>query len=216
VAKAWLRRAYGGGAGGVLPKGRVEMTELSEMSLDELWELFPIILKAHNPLYKNWYEAEKKKIFEKISAENIFRINHIGSSAVEGLISKPTVDILLEIDGGCNIAQLTENLNAIGWGLMRRENDPMKIVFNKGYTPNGFAEKVFHLHVRYAGDYDELYFRDYLAAYPNVADEYGKIKINLQKNFANNRDGYTAAKADFVARYSNAAKQEFPNRYKPK
>lgn len=32
------------------------MKELSEMTLEELWQLFPIILKEHNPKYKEWYE----------------------------------------------------------------------------------------------------------------------------------------------------------------
>ena len=31
---------------------------------------------------------------------------------------------------------------------------------DKGYTENGFADKVYHIHLRYAGDNDELYFRD--------------------------------------------------------
>ena len=26
----------------------------------------------------------------------------------------------------------------------------------------GFADKVYHIHLRYAGDNNELYFRDYL------------------------------------------------------
>ena len=34
--------------------------ELSEMTLEELWELFPIILKEHNRDYKSWYEMARK------------------------------------------------------------------------------------------------------------------------------------------------------------
>ncbi len=33
---------------------------LSEMSLEELWMLFPIILEEHNPMWKEWYLEEKK------------------------------------------------------------------------------------------------------------------------------------------------------------
>lgn len=190
--------------------------QLSEMSLKELWKLFPILLEAHNPQYKDWYEIERQIILNKIKPENIIRINHIGSSAVTGLISKPTVDILLEVDGCCAATQLIDNLCAIGWVLMWQENDPMKLTFNKGYTPDGFAEKVYHLHVRYAGDWNELYFRDFLIAHSDVADEYGKIKMSLWKDFKNDRDGYTEAKSNFVLQYSKAAKQEFQDRYKLK
>ena len=190
--------------------------QLEEMTLEEMWELFPIILKEHNPQYINWYEDEKQSILNIAKSENIIRINHIGSSAVVGLISKPTVDILLEIDGCCDVTRLTNSLNEIGWGVMQQENDPLKIKFCKGYTPDGFAERVFHLHVGYIGDWNELYFRDYLIAHPDVAAEYGKIKLSLLKNLEHDRDGYTKEKTDFVLKYTNAAKQEYPNRYKPR
>lgn len=40
----------------------------------------------------------KFRLRDAIGEENILRINHIGSTCVKGLIAKPTVDILLEID----------------------------------------------------------------------------------------------------------------------
>ena len=190
--------------------------QLHEMSNEELWELFPIILREHNPQYKDWYEFEKQSILEKIKADDIVRINHIGGSAVEGLLAKPTIDILLEIEDGCNTARLTADLEAIGWGLIKRENDPMLLMFVKGYTPDGFAEKVYHLHVKYFGDWSELYFRDYLAAHPDTAAQYSELKRNILEKYKHDRDGYTYAKTDFIAKYSSAAKQEFQNRYKPK
>ena len=188
--------------------------QLSEMSLEELWELFPIILKEHNPKYVEWYNVEKQRLLNSIDTENIIRVNHIGSSAVAGLISKPTIDILLEIDGCCSISQLVDNLNSIEWVLMSQENDPMKLVFNKGYTPDGFLEKTYHLHVRYAGDWSELYFRDFLKAHPDVAAKYGQLKLSLWKKYEHDRDGYTEAKSEFIHMYTNAAKQEFRDRHK--
>lgn len=188
----------------------------SEMSDEELWELFPIILKEHNPQYKDWYEIEKQRILEKIKPDDIARINHIGSSAVEGSLSKPTIDILFEIDGCCDVTQLIADLEVIGWGLINRGNDPMSLSFVKGYTPDGFAEKVYHLHVKYLGNWNELYFRDYLIAHSNVTAEYGELKRCLREEYEHNRDGYTDAKSDFIVKYSNAAKQEFQNKYKPR
>lgn len=173
--------------------------ELSEMSLEELWELFPIILKEHNPNYKEWYEIEERQLFSCIKKQDIKRINHIGSSAVEGLISKPTVDILLEVDNNCDITRLIEILKMNNWVLMSSEHEPdLKIVFNKGYTPDGFAEKVYHLHVRYLGDWNELYFRDYLLDHADVAVQYGNLKLSLWKEYEHNRDGYTEAKSEFI------------------
>lgn len=40
-----------------------------------------------------------------------------------------------------------------------------------GIHGTGFAEKVFHLHMRYWGNNDELYFRDYMNDNPMIAKE---------------------------------------------
>ena len=41
-----------------------------------------------------------------------------------------------------------------------------------------------------------------------LAVAYETLKMNLWKRFEYDRDGYTAAKTDFVARYTNLAKSE--------
>ena len=189
--------------------------DLSELSLEELWTLFPIILKEHNPNYKDWYEEEKQRIISNVEPKSIVRISHIGSTAVEGLVAKPTVDILLEIDGACGVSEVAEVLENLGWGLMSQSADPVKLSFNKGYTPRGFADRVYHLHVRYFGNWSELYFRDFLIAHPDVAREYERLKRKLWKQYEHDRDSYTEAKTDFIKRYSDMAKVEFNNRYLP-
>ena len=94
---------------------------------------------------------------------------------------------------------------------MSRDKDRM--VYNKGYTMNGFAEKVFHLHIRLRGDNDELYFRDYLIENQDVAKEYEKMKLLLWKKFEYNRDAYTENKTDFVKKYTLKAKNIYRDRY---
>lgn len=189
---------------------------LAEMSLKELWELFPIILKEHNPKYKEWYESEEQQLLSCNKNQDIKRISHIGSTAVEGLIAKPTIDILLEVGKYCDITKLIESLKVKNWGLMSSAYEPdLRLAFNKGYTPDGFAEKVYHLHIRYSGDWDELYFRDYLLDHPDVAIQYGNLKLSLWKEFEHNRDGYTAAKTEFITRYTQKAKCEYGGRYIP-
>lgn len=189
------------------------MKELSEMSLEELWNLFPIILKKHNPKYKIWYDIEKKDLIKEFGA-NILRINHIGSTAVPGLIAKPTVDILMEISLNSNLDEVKEKLLSMGWLLMNSTNNPkFRQTYNKGYTKMGFAEKVYHLHVRYKDDWNELYFRDYLIEEPKSAREYEKLKLNLWKKFEHNRDAYTNAKSDFVLTTTEKARKKYGSRY---
>ena len=78
---------------------------------------------------------------------------------------------------------------------------------------DGFAEQVFHLHLRYAGNNNELYFRDYLNEHPQAAKEYEELKLRLWKEYEHNRDGYTEAKAEFVKRYTDQAKILYGSRY---
>ena len=189
---------------------------LSEMTLEELWELFPIILREHNPKYKEWYFNEKENIEKAVGVNIIERISHIGSSAVTGLISKPTVDILLEVSCNSNIDNLKLILKNAGWTLMAFDNkSDFKMSFNKGYTPDGFAEKVFHLHVRFFGDWDELYFRDYLMIHKDVAKKYGELKQQLKKKYEHDRDGYTEAKTEFIKKWTKQARKDFDKRYLP-
>lgn len=91
-------------------------------------------------------------------------------------------------------------------GYICMSQNAERLSFNKGYTEKGFAEKVFHLHLRFIGDNDELYFRDYLIEHPDIAREYEKLKLTLWKKFEHDRDGYTSAKAEFVQKYTNEAK----------
>jgi GrpB-like predicted nucleotidyltransferase (UPF0157 family) len=69
--------------------------------------------------------------------------------------------------------------------------------------------------LRYLSDWDELYFRDYLIVYPEVAEKYGDLKKSLEAEYKNNRDGYTEAKADFIKRYTVKARKELKEKYLP-
>ncbi|MFA5676722.1 MAG: GrpB family protein [Christensenellales bacterium] len=191
------------------------MKELKDMSLEELWELFPIVFKGHNPEYKTWFDEEKKNLVYLFNDYDICRINHIGSTSVNGLTAKPIIDILLELDhqyDGNTIIRLLQNN---GWIVMARDDTTKIIGLNKGYTPSGFAEKVFHLHIKPSGDWDELYFRDYLRKYPDVVQKYETLKWALKRQFEYNRDAYTHAKTDFIREQTLKARAEFGGRYLP-
>ncbi|MBX8938876.1 GrpB family protein [Enterococcus gilvus] len=192
------------------------MKNLEEMTLEELWELFPIILKEHRAEYADWYEEEQQNLTKLLAEFEIQRINHIGSTSVEGLIAKPIVDILLELPEGYDLEKVTALLQKAGWILMIKDKEKQTLDLNKGYTPAGFAEKVYHLHVRALGDWDELYFRDYLQKYPEAARQYEELKLLLKEKYEHNRDAYTDAKTEFVEKYSQKAREEFGTRYMAK
>lgn len=190
------------------------MEGLKDLTNEELWQLFPIILSESKSYWRDYYRAEEKLLVETIGFENISRVNHIGSTAVPNLLAKPTIDILLEINNNMNIERLINIIESIGYIYSYQPERPAPhMMFMKGYTLKGFEEKVFHLHIRYLGDWDELYFRNYLMQYPEVAKQYGQLKLELKDMFQHDRDAYTEAKANFIRKYTNLARKEFPNKY---
>ncbi|MCH5156872.1 MAG: GrpB family protein [Clostridiales bacterium] len=176
--------------------------KLSEMTLEELWQLFPIILTEHNACWKDCYAEEAANLEILLPKGSI--ITHIGSTAVKGIWAKPIVDILVEVVKNINLTDVAVTLQNNGW--IKMSESEQRISLNKGYAEKGFAEKVFHLHLRYIGDNDEIYFRDYLNAHPEIAKEYETLKLKLWKNFEHDRDAYTSAKGEFVAKYTALAK----------
>lgn len=183
--------------------------KLSEMSLEELWQLFPIILTRHQDCWKKWYLEEETLLKKNIL--QVERISHIGSTAIPTIWAKPIVDILVEVHKESNLFDYKDSIANNGYICMSQSEDG--ISFNKGYTENGYAERVFHLHLRYVGDNNELYFRDYLIEQPDIAKEYEKLKLSLWKEYEHNRDAYTNAKTEFVKKYTEKAKAFYGNRY---
>lgn len=183
--------------------------QLNQMSNQELWQLFPIVLTDHQPDWKARYLMEKTVIEKAVGRENIVKISHIGSTSVPGLIAKPTIDILLEVPKDADLDALVVHLGEEGYFFDAQPQNPAPhMMFLKGYTPRGFEGQTFHLHVRYPGDYDELYFRDYLVSHPDAAAEYGRLKQELARQYRHDRDGYTDAKGEFVRKVTALAREE--------
>ena len=185
--------------------------KLNEMSIEELWQLFPIFLVKHNEKWKSWFDIEKKIILSIIPSDIEIRISHIGSTAVPNIYAKNIVDILLEVNNLEEIQNVKKVLVDNGYILMSEEE--VRVSLNKGYTENGFAEKVFHLHIRLFGDNDELYFRDYLIENPDVARAYEELKLSLWKKYEHDRDGYTNAKGEFIKKNTQIAKEVYKVKY---
>ena len=185
------------------------MKKLSEMSNEELWRLFPIIITEYNEDWPKFYNEEKLHIEKAIGVENIFRINHYGSTSIPGMIAKPTIDILLEVFEHVENGHIIRKMEEIGYIYSPQVNNPPPhMMFLKGYTSEGFKGQAYHVHVRYPGNWDELYFRDYLISNPDLAKRYGELKLELKKIYEFNRDGYTEAKSEFIKEVTQMAKNE--------
>ncbi len=173
------------------------------MTLDELWQLFPIVLVPYNPCWKEWADDEIDQL-KRLLSDCSPVIHHIGSTAIPDIKAKPIVDILVEITHNENLSRLRDTMENAGYICMSSSSS--RLSFNKGYTSAGYAERVFHIHIHLKGDNDEIIFRDYLRENPDVAHEYELLKMSLLPQYSHDRDKYTEAKTEFVRRVTALAK----------
>lgn len=130
-------------------------------------------------------------------------IHHVGSTAVPGLESKPVIDILVGVRSLDESRACFEPLAGLGYLYAPYLPEEMHW-FCKPHP----SCRTHHLHLvpvdsrRYA---DELAFRDCLRGDPGIAAEYLALKRDLARRFANDREGYTEAKSDFVNRVRSRA-----------
>jgi len=171
--------------------------ELKDMSISELWYLFPIYLVPHKDSWLIQYKKEEKLLSNYLNNCPVLSINHIGSTSINNIYAKDIVDILIEIDDD-NLLKYAKILSKYGYNIAYVEDDHINL--NKGYTKDGFAPEVFHIHLKRKGDLKEVYFRDYMNAHPKKAKEYERVKLELAKKYRNNRNGYTEAKTPFIKR----------------
>ena len=156
-----------------------DVKRLEDMTLKELWELFPIRLVDPAPdRWKKSFNNEKKKL-AAVLKERALSINHIGSTAVGTIKAKDIVDIMVETAAG-KMKECAALLRDNGYIIMSESEE--RISLNKGYTPEGYADEVFHIHLRNKGDADEIYFCAYLKERPEVAKRYEELKTELLKS----------------------------------
>jgi len=182
---------------------------LQNMSPEELGKLFPIVIAEPSADWAYLFQVEKEVILKALPSKGIVCIDHIGSTAIPGMKAKPTIDILLQVTPQTDNQKIIDTFKKMGYHYTEQpDNPPPHMMFVKGYTIRGLKGQAYHIHVRYSGDWDELYFRDYLLKYKEVAKEYEKLKIKLAKEFRNDREGYTKAKTDFVEGVNEIARKK--------
>ncbi len=105
--------------------------DLKSMTLEELWELFPITLV--DPRAEEWKRSylKEEKTLKAICHGLLERVSHVGSTAVGTIKAKPIVDIIAEVADGA-LERCAALLEENGYIVMSRAGD--RISLNKGYT----------------------------------------------------------------------------------
>ena len=173
--------------------------------VDGLGEERSVRVVPYDPSWPASFEAARSDL-DAVVPEAL-TIEHVGSTSVPGLASKPTVDVLLVVDDLAVVLDRIAELAAIGFE----------------YRPGAFAperrhlffrrivggERTHHLHVL-ASDSPEpddyRLFRDYLRANPDAAARYEAAKLDLADRFAQDRASYVQAKEPIVEELLIAAR----------
>jgi len=165
-----------------------------------------IIIEDYNSNWPKQFEKEKEKL-QEILADKIIAIEHIGSTAVEGLGAKPILDIAIGVNDLNVVSEFVKLLEPIGYEFVYHKNFPERRFFRKGQWGAG----THHLHFYpFEGEHwnNQLLFRNYLCTHPEVLIEYLQLKIELAKTFRFDRASYTENKADFIQEVLRQAKKE--------
>lgn len=146
------------------------------------------------------YAEEHSKI-ETAIGPWMEEIEHVGSTAVPGLAAKPVVDIMVGIRTLNDAPECVARLVEIGYEYVPEFEDvvPERRYFRK-FDPEGRRTHQIHLVERTNLDWwvRHIAFRDYLRQNPEVAGEYGALKLDLSHRFRDDRAAYMDAKDEFV------------------
>jgi GrpB-like predicted nucleotidyltransferase (UPF0157 family) len=166
-----------------------------------------VIIEEYDPNWKNKYILMRGKILEKIG-EFVIDIQHIGSTSIPGLASKPIIDILIGVRSLDDADKCVPNVCELDFEYVKEHE---KIIPDRRYfrkPRNGFGKREYHLHMCvFDGEFwkKQILFRDYLITHPEALKEYEKLKKDLASKFRNNRHAYTDGKDEFIQEILNKA-----------
>jgi GrpB-like predicted nucleotidyltransferase (UPF0157 family) len=202
----WLLKLYGASSeqiGRLCGIGARSVTRLvSAMRKQRAGENAPmtvrrIVVVPHNDNWSRQFEAYKECLTRALGAVRL-EVHHIGSTAVEGLAAKPTIDILVTVGDLEDVDAKERSLLEEGFSLQGEHGIPGRryLVKYEG------ANEVAHVHVFSCDDAHNivrhLAVREYLRRNPTTAEEYGRLKTSLARQYPYDPDAYWKAKSPFV------------------
>jgi len=160
----------------------------------------PVELKPHDQLWASAVVAEAGRLAVALG-EQLLAVHHVGSTAIPGIVAKPTLDIVPVVRSldGLDAARLDVEALGYRWwgeyGLAGRRfctlDDPVT------------AKRRVHLHCYQVGAAAigrHLAFRDYLVAHPELAAQYEALKRRcFDQHHASSHD-YSTCKGDWIKR----------------
>jgi len=158
----------------------------------------PIRLAPYDSDWPARFESERSLLEGAIGERAVGGIHHVGSTAVPGLAAKPIIDILVGVTDLTSSRACFEPLAGLDYHYAPYLPEQMH-----WFCKPGPHRRTHHLHLVPEGSSryrEELAFRDLLRADPATASDYLELKRELAVRFEHDREGYTDAKSEFIAR----------------
>lgn len=190
-------------------------------------------LEKYNPEWKSLFEMEKRELIKVLNSKEI-KIEHIGSTSIPDICSKPIIDIMIGVKKEKQLDKYINEIISLGYTYVQKYeiympyrryffklNDPEvqlpKIVgFNDEDIDKGNHEDNFHIHmVKINSDFwiNQLLFRNYLRNNPKAKKDYENLKKSLVKREWNSINDYAEAKSDFINEILEKAKKRKINHF---
>jgi GrpB-like predicted nucleotidyltransferase (UPF0157 family) len=147
------------------------------------------------------YERWRDRLDEQLGATAL-RIEHVGSTAVPGLLAKPVIDIQISVPDLNDESRYVRQVEQAGVQLRSRD------ALHRFFRPFAGQPRDVHVHVCQAGsdwEREHLLFRDYLRSHADARDAYAKVKQEAAQVWSDDRIAYTEAKTGVVLDLLDAA-----------
>lgn len=158
------------------------------------------------PYDRTWPQNAASEIMllrDVFPKEYILDIQHVGSTAVPGMLAKPIIDIQMATPSLNTLKPIAiPVLKKLGYEYWYDNPDKERLFFVKGMPPFG-EKRTHHIHIiepESKRGQDRIIFRDYLIAHPDVAREYEQLKIKLAQKYTDDREQYTETKTELINR----------------
>jgi GrpB-like predicted nucleotidyltransferase (UPF0157 family) len=136
-------------------------------------------------------------------------IHHVGSTAIKGIYAKPVIDILLLVEDLSVADSKVSAMQGLGYQALGEYGIVGRRYFRKNAANR---TRTHHVHSFLRGSNEairHLAFRDYMNAHPDVAEEYGLLKLRLANAFPDDAEAYMDGKDGFVKRHEALALAEY-------
>jgi GrpB-like predicted nucleotidyltransferase (UPF0157 family) len=160
----------------------------------------------YHPTWSRNFLSEKRLIFKVFDME-VVEVEHVGSTSIPGIDSKPTIDVLVGLSSLKSNSSYDKKLIKIGYQFRPDHPVPGRLHYAK--IKEGV--RLFNLSLCvYKNEFwnNHVMFRDYLVSHPECAKKYNTLKHALAKQCPNNTVKYTEGKNKFINSVLNQAKNQ--------